>query len=347
MQFLTRAVAGAGLGVMLIGCGSSPTVTTTPTSTGTADHAPGALDTLVFTSDIYAATPNNLREVYSLNSNTPGTPTRLTFSNTAAPASNLEAAPAPDRTSVAVRRVTADTNGDGLLNDSDNAEFVFIDLLGNSETVYAPSSAVVTGIDYAITGTDIAYSAAGSGGLSDLFDLSTSAVTAPTDITNTPTISERRPRFDATGSVVAFEFITSGHPNSIYLFDTSGNEDPVDIGTAGGTPLPGTPYVVGGDADPAFAPGGSQIVFRRLTGIPNAQGSWDLIITTGTSTTTLATGPLYRGAPDWGANGILYVETDPTLGTSSIITVAPDGSGRKVLYTAPAGYTIANPRWLP
>ena len=36
-------------------------------------------------------------------------------------------------------------------------------------------------------------------------------------------------------------------------------------------------------------------------------------LTAGATPRTLVTGPLFRGAPDWGPAGILYVETDATV----------------------------------
>ena len=32
----------------------------------------------------------------------------------------------------------------------------------------------------------------------------------------------------------------------------------------------------------------------------------------GTGLATIATGPGYRGAPDWGVKGIVFAETDPS-----------------------------------
>jgi hypothetical protein len=330
-----------------VACGSTTSsTTTTPTGTPSKDQLPGASDTLIFTSDIYAATPTGLREVFSLNSNSPSSPTRLTFNNETAATNNLEASEAPGRTSLIVRRVTSDSNGDGALTEADNAGLVFVNLAASTETQYVPSTSAVSGVDFSPANTDIVYSAAGPGGDADLYDMTPDGQNQ-VDITNSPLIQERRPRLDPTGSIVAFEYLTAGQPNAVYVFDSSGNEDVVDLGaTGGGQTLAGTHYVVGGDADPAFSPQGTSLVFRRLTGIPNALGSWDVLTTTGQATTVLATGAAFRGAPDWGPSGILYTELDPALGTYSIIFVAPDGSGRRVLYTAPQGYTVSNPRWL-
>jgi hypothetical protein len=61
----------------------------------------------------------------------------------------------------------------------------------------------------------------------------------------------------------------------------------------------------------------------------------------------IATGPVYRGAPDWGSRGILFVETDAALSRSQLVLVQPDGSGRTVLRTEGASGRMGSPRWLP
>ncbi len=61
----------------------------------------------------------------------------------------------------------------------------------------------------------------------------------------------------------------------------------------------------------------------------------------------LVTGALYRGAPDWGSKGILYVETDAATSRSQLVLIQPDGTGRTVLRTEDAGHKMGAPRWLP
>jgi hypothetical protein len=346
MRSRTRLLVGLGLGLTLCGCGSS-TSSTPPSSSTTPDQPPAATDTLIFTSDIYAASPNKLLEVYSLDSNNPGTPTRLTFTNQNGAGSNLEASSAPGRSGLAVRRVVSDTNGDGVLDDADNAELVYVAFTTPpAENIFVSANQPINGLDFSPAGSDIVYSAPGTGGTTDIWDVASNG-TNNFDVTSTPAYSERRPRYDTSGSILTFEYVSPGQQGAVYIYDQNGNEDAIDLGVGGGSPLPGTLYRVGGNADPSFAPAGSAIVFRRLTGIPNTVGTWDLLTTNGTGSTALVTGGnLYRGAPDWGSTGILYVETDPAAGTSSIILIAPDGSGRRLLYTAPQGYTVSNPRWL-
>jgi hypothetical protein len=61
----------------------------------------------------------------------------------------------------------------------------------------------------------------------------------------------------------------------------------------------------------------------------------------------IASGARFRGAPDWGARGILFVETDAAASRSELVLLQPDGTGRTVLRTEDAGYRMASPRWLP
>ncbi|HXY42158.1 MAG TPA: hypothetical protein VEQ10_20955, partial [Vicinamibacteria bacterium] len=115
-------------------------------------------------------------------------------------------------------------------------------------------------------------------------------------------------------------------------------------------PLAGTLYVVGCDADPDFSPDGNSIVFRRLTGIGNGGlGTWDLMTmkSDGTAQQVILTGAVYRGAPDWGKTGIVFVETDAAAELSRLVAVQPDGSGRQVLREEPAAFGMMSPRWAP
>ncbi len=132
----------------------------------------------------------------------------------------------------------------------------------------------------------------------------------------------------------------------IYLFSRTA----LTSGPAGGEPLPGTPYVVGADADPVFSPDGALVAFRRLTGVGNGGlGTWDILTlkVDGSSTPqVVVTGPLFRGAPDWGSKGLLFVETDAAAARSQLVLVAADGTGRTVLRTEDAGYRMGSPRWL-
>jgi Tol biopolymer transport system component len=108
--------------------------------------------------------------------------------------------------------------------------------------------------------------------------------------------------------------------------------------------------MVGSDADPDFSPDGNSAVFRRLTAIGNnGLGSWDVMTVRldGSSLRTVATGPEYRGAPDWGPNGIVFQEVDLAAGASRLVVLQPDGTGRRVPVTLGSSFSLSFPRWLP
>jgi hypothetical protein len=89
-------------------------------------------------------------------------------------------------------------------------------------------------------------------------------------------------------------------------------------------------------------------VFRRLVSTGNGGfGVWDLLVVAydGSSQRVLASGPVFRGAPDWGPQGIAFVEIDAGAGRASLIVLQPDGSRRTELVSGSA--LISNPRWLP
>jgi Tol biopolymer transport system component len=107
---------------------------------------------------------------------------------------------------------------------------------------------------------------------------------------------------------------------------------------------------VGADAHPAFSPDGLSVVFCRLTGTGNGGlGTWDLLTLRADGASTpqvVATGPVYRGAPDWGSRGIVFVETDAATAHSQLVLIQADGSGRTVLRTEDASRLMGSPRWL-
>jgi Tol biopolymer transport system component len=102
------------------------------------------------------------------------------------------------------------------------------------------------------------------------------------------------------------------------------------------------------DADPVFSPDNRRVAFRRLTSASTnaGQGSWDIVSVAvdGTGLQTVASGPAFRGAPDWSASGLVWAEADET-GTRLVVT-APDGSAPRAIMTLQPSVSLANPRWL-
>jgi Tol biopolymer transport system component len=164
--------------------------------------------------------------------------------------------------------------------------------------------------------------------------------------TLTPTVAERRPRLNAAANSAVYERVEAGGKGQIFIFSTFR----VTTGGPGSEPLPGTPYVVGSDADPVFSPDGRQVAFRRLTGGGNGGlGTWDVLTarTDGTELMVVASGPVYRGAPDWGPRGILFNEVDVAAGTSQLVWVDADGTHRRTPVSLAAAFDLSYARWLP
>jgi Tol biopolymer transport system component len=312
--------------------------------------APPSAAALLFTSGAWATQSGSGRELFAANADGSGV-TRLTFCNDAAACDTIEAGIASDRRRTEVRRVKAGTPGTAL---------VYMDLQQSAEAEIIPSGAQVSGIDWSSQGDVLVYSAFRQAGVEDLYrvdpngqngaDLSCVPPSAGGTAVCDTTTSERRPRIDPTGNVAVYERIDATGRGQIYIFQNSTTKNQVTTGGTPGAALPGTPYVVGSDADPAYSPDGGSLVFRRLTGLGNGGlGTWDVLTvhTDGTGLAVLATGPLFRGAPDWGTAGIVFAETDAGGATTSLVVVQPDGSGRHVVLTQALGFNLGFPRWLP
>lgn len=320
---------------------------------------------IVFTSDAYAARPGGPREVFALDEDGSGM-TRLTLCNAEnRRCDSSEVAPGPDGRRLAIRRSTLDSNGDGRIGPGDAEALIIADLQRGVEgrlQLRARSAVAagfistdrLSGLDWSPLEDVLVYSANGEGasGLDDLFrtiprpDPDT---TQTRNLTFTLAIHERRPRIDPTGTVAVFERTDASGKSEIWIYNSPGAQFRVTSGGDTGPALAGTPYLVGSDADPDYAPDGRSAVFRRLTSAGNGGlGIWDVMTvrTDRTNLTTVASGPVYRSAPDWGPKGILFSEIDRLTGLARLVVIQPDGSDRRVLATL-NGYDIASPRWLP
>lgn len=311
--------------------------------------APKPEAALLLTSAVYSLQPGAARELYALNADGSGLG-RLTFCNAQSPrCDTMEAISGPDRKRAVVRRVT-DSNNDGILSAAADGEaLVYIDLERGVEATIVPASRHVSGADWSPAAEIIAYTGLGEGDTEDLWRVDLNGAN-PVNLTASNLVRERRPRIDPTGTAAVFERIDATGKGQIWIFNTSVLQVRVTSGGPGTEALAGTPYVVGADADPDYAPDGRSIVFRRLTGTGNGGlGTWDLlrVATDGSGLTVLATGPVFRGAPDWSRLGIAFTEVDSAGGTAQLVQIQADGSGRKVLLTQGAAFGLGFPRWLP
>jgi dipeptidyl aminopeptidase/acylaminoacyl peptidase len=335
-------------GVLLCGlaaCGGEPE---NPFADVIPVRAPERDAALVFTSDSWSTRSGVPRELFAVRTDGGGL-SRLTFcNNDQRRCDSAEISPAPDRLRAVVRRVTADANGDGRLNAADGESVLFVDLSRGAEAPLVPAAQHVSGVDWSPTGDVIVYSALGEGGHEDIYRMDPNGQNNA-NLTASAAVDERRPRIDPSGSTAIYERIDSTGKGRIYLFLDSLRQVAVTSGGPGTDRLAGTPYVVGSDADPDYSPDGTSAVFRRLTALGNGGlGSWDVMTVRldGSNLRAIASGPAYRGAPDWGPAGIVFPEVDTAAGTSALVVVQGDGSGRQVPVTVGASFALSFPRWL-
>lgn len=309
---------------------------------------PRASSEVLFAANLHTAQPGPTRELYAVDGDG-GALTQLTFCDAPTRACDTsEGSAAPDRQRVIVRR-RLDSNGNSRLDDADGEAMLFVDLSRGVEAPLVPATGQVQGIDWSPTGDVLVYAAVGEGGVEDLWRADPNGQNTR-NLTASATVRERHPRVDFSGSIAVFERIEAGAKAAVFVFLDRSRQVRVTSGGPGTDMLPGTPYIVGSDVDPDFSPDARLVVFRRLTGLGvGSLGTWDIVTARadGTAVTVIAGGPQYRGAPDWGDTGIVFEESDAATGPRRLVVVQPDGSGRRVLMTAPAGVQLAAPRWLP
>ena len=314
-------------------CGSDPA-----NPFGSPTRPPAADAVLLFVSGSWASATGEARELLALNADGSKVE-QLTTCAQATPACDfLQIAPSPDRARLAAIRTTPDAAAGA-------SALYFMDLSRGVETILFRNRRIDS-VDYSPDGSFILYSAvAPQTDQEDLF-FSQPNGSDEQNLTQSLEFRERSPRVDPFSSTALYEGIDESGVGRIYLFAKT----LLTSGPAAGAPLPDTPYVVGGDADPVFSPDGRSIAYRRLTGVGNGGlGTWDLLTLRldGSSTPkVLATGPLFRGAPDWGSRGIVFVESDAATARSELVLASADGTARIVLRTEDAGYRMGSPRWL-
>jgi hypothetical protein len=324
-----------GLALLPAACGGS---NGNPFASSAPARPPSASAAIVFVTGSWSAQTGAPREVFAVGADGANLEQLTTCGRASQPCDILQVAPSPDRNRLIAVRTTPDAEP--------GAQFLyFMDLSRSVESVIFARRRVDSA-DWSQDGTFILFTSPNAQTSNE--DLFTSQPDGKEEqnLTESLDVRERHARLDPFGRTAVFERIDDTGVSRIYLF----RETPLTSGPAAGPALPGTPYVVGSDADPAFAPDATEILFRRLTGVGNGGlGTWDILATTGTasgSTRTLASGPVYRGAADWGAGGIVFVETDAAAGRSELVVIQPDGSGRRVLRSESSAFRMAAPRWL-
>jgi Tol biopolymer transport system component len=332
---LRRLLAVASI-ALTAGCGDDPV---NPFNRFVTSRPPSADAVLLFVSSSWSDLPGAPRELLALNADGSKMERLTACAESAVPCDFIQAAPSPDRNRLIAIRTTPDAaQGASAL--------YFMDLSRSVETIVFPNRKVLSA-DYSPDASFVIFSAiAAQTTQEDLF-YSQPNGTAEENLTQSLTVQERNPRVDPFARTVIFERIDESGVSRIYLYSNTA----LTSGPATGPALPGSPYVVGGDATPVLSPDGLSVAFTRLTGTGNGGlGTWDLLTLRADGVSTpvvIATGPLYRGAPDWGSRGILFVETDAATSRSQLVLVQPNGSGRTVLRTEDGSSRMGAPRWLP
>jgi hypothetical protein len=272
MKASPRLLLAMACAALLPACGENDRDDTNPFVSAARTVPPPVQAALVFTSSLYTLLPGAGRDIYAVNADGGGL-TRLTFCNDGGFCDYAEAAPAPDRDRVGVRKVSVDSNGDGLVSESDGAGLFFLDLRRGVEAPLVPASRRVSGADWAPSSGDFfIYSALpGGSGNEDLFIVNFNGTedtaltcalgsSAPCD----PTIRERRPRLDRLESQAVIERVDAAGNSVIVLFANAVSQASLTTG----------PH----DADPAFSPDNRRVAFRRLVdpAANDGQGSWDI-----------------------------------------------------------------------
>jgi Tol biopolymer transport system component len=302
--------------------------------------------TLLFTSDAYTTAAGAGREVFAVRTDG-GNVQRLTFCNGASTACDTaEAVASPDRSLLLMRRALSDTNRDGRIYDTDDAALIEIDLRRGLEAPIVPATSKVTGVDWSFRSELVAFAGVGQDGTQDLYLVDSNGKNLQT-LLPLPGTEERNPRLDRNDGSAVFERCASDGSAQIWVLGTTPRQV-TRGGPASGTRLPGNGYAVGADATPDFSPDATNIVFRRLTGtgLP-PYGTWDIVrvAADGSGERVLATGARYRGAPDWGTEGIAFAEFDGRAWT--IVVLSPDGVTLRTPVTLAGGQTVSSVRWLP
>lgn len=335
LLFVVVAVA-AGAGCT---AGIAPTVEPAFVSTS----VPAAADTVFVPADAWAPRGGSSFELFSVGG---GEPTRLTYCTGC---QALSATPSLDRNRLALRRVDSDTNRDGRLDEADRVSLLLVDLSRQIEGLFLPAGWSTSSADWSSDGSILVHTSSPDGGPDDMYQIDSNAQNN-LRILNTPNVRERGARINAEVSRVVFERIdgVGAGKSEIWIFASSSAQGKITDSGITGDLLPGTLYLVGSDAGPDYSPDGANVVFRRLTSAAVAGGAWDILTVpvTGGAPRVLASGPQFRSAPDWSAEGIVFSESNLATGGTDVVVINPTTGARRVIQSFGNGYKAGAPRWI-
>ena len=324
------------------GCTAGVAPTVAPSSSSTS--VPAAADSVFVASDSWSPRTGGTFELFSVGGSSLAT--RLTFCTGC---QALGAAPSLDRSRVALRRVTTDSNRDGRLDESDRASLLLVDLARQIEGPFLPEGWNTSSVDWASDGSFLIHTSSPDGSADDLYQIDSNAQNNQR-ILLTPTVRERGARLNAAITRVVYERIDglNSGKSEIWIFASSVVQTKLTDSGITGAELTGTLYLVGSDAGPDYSPDGGSVVFRRLTSNGVAGGAWDILTVpvTGGTPRVLVSGPQFRSNPDWSKDGIVFAEANLSTGGTDIVVVDPATGGRRVLQSFANGFKAIAPRWI-
>lgn len=310
----------------------------------TLSRPPNDEAVILFVSGAWADEPGLPRELWSVNADGSEVQRLTTCTELDNPCDYIQVVPSSNRDRIVAVRGAVE-------GDPEAVALYFVDLGRSVETIIAPARRVQAA-DWAIDDSFVTYT---NGTTENLFLVRPNGE-EDRALLETPSRRERNPRVDRTLTGIAIELLeeTPGKSFISIFITTDSPLLPVSEGGPGTEVLPGSPYIVGSDSTPTFSPDSQLVLFRRLTGLgTGVLGTWDYWVAPSQRLDEgdeprflFGGGDLYRGAPDWGNEGILFVETDESTGISSLVVTQPDGSGRRVIHSEDMGFRMGSPRWL-